>query len=267
MRANDRMPALESLGLFDSCVTLGRIVHSRHPHYLTAESILAMLDRYRIAEALVHEHHARLVHPRERGNHRLLESIRGTPRLHPVWVIEPTGHPGREAARALVEDMLAAGVYVARLPMKAAPPLLWLWDDLCAELEEHRIPCFLDFGGVSTIGQLTDGDVNGVREIARAHPRLPMVFSHIMSGGGIHRGVVPLIRRLSNLYIDVTGVLGYWREVARDLSPERVLFATGAPFTDPGIYVSNIQYARGPDEAAKRMMCGDNLRRLLEEVR
>ena len=40
MRAKDNMPALGDLRLFDSCVTLGRVVHSRHPRYLTADNIL-----------------------------------------------------------------------------------------------------------------------------------------------------------------------------------------------------------------------------------
>ena len=267
MRAKEEIPTLEGLKLFDGCVTLGRIVHSRYPECLTAGNLLETLDRYCIAEALVHEHHARLVYPRERANRRLLGSIEGVPRLHPVWVIEPPKRPGRDAARALVEEMLASGVRAARLPMKVAPPLPWLWDDLCAELEGHAVPCFLDFGAVRTRGGLTDSDIGGLREIALAHPGLPMVFSNVVGGLGIHYGIVPLIRRVPNLHIDVTGFLDYWREVANEVGPERVLFATGAPFTDPGIYVSNVQYARGLDVAAKRMICGDNLRRLLEGVR
>ena len=34
-----------------------------------------------------------------------------------------------------------------------------------------------------------------------------MVFSNVVGGLGIHYGVVPLIRRVPNLYIDITGVL------------------------------------------------------------
>ena len=59
MRAPEKMPNLSDLRLFDSCVTLGRIVFSRCPQYLTPENILETLDRYHIVEALVHENHAR----------------------------------------------------------------------------------------------------------------------------------------------------------------------------------------------------------------
>ena len=280
MRATDRMPDLKSLRLFDSCVTLGRIVHSGdlcltpgpfvhsgYPQYLTRDNIIEMLDRYCITEALVHEHHARVVYPREHGNLRLLDEIKDLPRLHPVWVIEPPQKPGRKAAEALVTEMLDAGVRVARLQMKIAPPLPWLWNDLCDVLQDHRVPCMMDFGGIDTISSPTDSDMASIHDIAVSHPELPLVFSHTLGGLGVHYAVVPLIRRLKNFYIDITGVLNYWRDVARDVGAERVLFATGAPFMDPGIYVSNLQYALELDKESKTMICGDNLRHLMECVR
>ena len=51
------------------------------------------------------------------------------------------------------------------------------------------------------------------------------------------------------------------------VEPELLPYArAGAPFTDPGIYVSNVQYALGLNDAAKRLICGDNLRGLLGRV-
>jgi predicted TIM-barrel fold metal-dependent hydrolase len=78
---------------------------------------------------------------------------------------------------------------------------------------------------------------------------------------------VPLIRRVANVHLDIAGILDYWREAAAEAGPDRVFFSTGAPFAEPGIYISNIQYATGFDEKAKKMMYGDNLRNLLERVR
>jgi predicted TIM-barrel fold metal-dependent hydrolase len=267
VKSQPNMPDLQSLRLFDGCVTLGRIVHSCCPESLTVDSLLRLMDRYEIAEALVHGHHARVRHPRSDGNRRLCDSVRNSPRLHPVWVIEPPARPGRGPARALVDGMLAAGVHAARLPMKTVPPMLWLWEDLLAELDSHHVPCFLDFGDISASGTLSDSDVNGVREIALAHPGLPLVLSNVVGGLGIHPAIVPLTRRTGNLYLDITGVLEYWRTVAVEVTPQRVLFATGMPFTDPGIYVSNVQYGHGLDESAKQLICGGNLRRMLGAVR
>jgi predicted TIM-barrel fold metal-dependent hydrolase len=252
---------------FDSCVTLGRIVHSKFPEYVTAENVLKVMDRYHIKEALVHSQHARAIYPRRKGNRQLLEQIRGLPRLHPEWVLEPPRQPGKDASRALVEEMLEAGVRAARLPMRIAPPMLWLWDDLCGALEEHRVPCFLDFGTERTRGALTDSDVDGVRDIALAHPELPLVLSCVMGGLGVHYGVLPLMQRTTNVYLDLAAILRYWREAAASVGPERVLFATDVPFTGPGLLISNVQYALDLDEKAKRLIYGDNLRRLLGEVR
>lgn len=266
MEAKPLMPDLNDLRLFDSCVTLGRFINQAC--IPTAAELIAILDRYCIAEALVHEYHARGVYPMEHGNRRLLELIRNQPRLHPVWVLEPPVRPGTEEANKPVKAMMAAGVRVARLRLRAQGALPWLWEDLCAALEAHRIPCFFDFGPPeTTLGEVTDREVNTLRDIALKHPQLPMILSHVMGGLGVHPAVAYLIRRVPNIYLDITGILEYWRNVAYEVGPDRVLFATGMPFTDPGILVSNVQYARGLDESAKRMICGDNLRHLMGGVR
>lgn len=268
MKSKDKMPDIKKLRLFDACVTMGRVILKKAVNdFTTAEPLVDMMNRYQISDALVHDYSARLLCPREHGNKRLLDMVRDAPRLHPVWVIDPPSEPGVDASAKLVEDMLGHGVKAARFPMSKVPPFAWLWRDLCSELEKHRVPCFLDFGHMNTRGDLTDADVAGIRDIALAHPELPLVISHIMGGRGLHPAMVPLIKRVPNLHLDITGILEYWRQVAVEVGPERVLFATGAPFTDPGILISNVQYALELDENMKEMICGDNLRRLMGEVR
>lgn len=267
MKAVKKVPSLEELMVFDSCVTLGRVVLSGCPEYLIPDRIISVMDKYEIHDALVHEHHARVNCPRHHGNLRLMNMIKGRPRLHPEWVLEPPKRTGKKTAAELVSEMLDNRVRAARLRLKVSPPMLWLWGDLLDALDAHHVPCFLDFGGVTTVGDATNDEINGVREIALAHPQLPLVFSNVVGGLGIHPAIVPLVKRLPNLYLDITGILEFWREVAYDVGPERVLFATGMPFTDPGIYISNVQYARHLDAKAKQMICGGNLRKLLGGVR
>ena len=264
-------PDIRDLRLFDTCVTLGYMTAGVPS--ITAGDILRVMDKHDIAEALVHNNEARVVHPRERGNRRLLGWTHGEVRLHPVWVLEPPAQPGLPAARALVEGMLEAGVRAARLMMGVAPPLLWLWDDLCTALEEHRVPCLLDFADArqhnhaSTQG-LPDGTaMDQLRDICLAHPGLPMILSHVSGGLGISYATLPLMRRAPNLHLDITCIVDYWRQVAAEMGPQRVFFATGMPFYDPAILVSNVQYARDLDLQAKQAICGDNMRRLLEAVR
>jgi len=266
MQALPVMPDLDGLALFDSCVTIGRFVND--PYIEDASALLAIMDRYHIAEALVHEFHARSLYPLEHANRRLLDMLHGQSRLHPVWVLEPPLRPGAEVATALVREMLGEGVRAARLRLRAKGVLPWIWEDLLAALEARQVPCFLDFGPAgSTLGELGDLELDSVRTIALGHPNLPLVLSHVMGGLGVHPGVLYLMQRVPNLYLDISGILEYWRTAAASVGPERVLFATGMPFTDPGILVSNVQYALDLDEPAKRLICGDNLRRLLGGVR
>ena len=274
MRATSQAPPINELRLFDSCVTLGRVVRSGTPESVTADNVLQIADKYDIAEALVHHNEARLNTPRELGNRRLLREIEGLPRVHPVWVLEPPQPSNPGAARALVEEMLDAGVKVARLMMRVAPPLHWVWRDLLEALEAHRMPCLLDFGepryrgsAGSTMGSPDSFALHHLRETALAHPDLPMILSHVCCGIGLEFPALPLLRECPNVRLDILGIIKYWRIVATELGPERVLFATGMPFVDPATFISNVQYARRLSLDDKRLICGDNLRRLLEEVR
>jgi predicted TIM-barrel fold metal-dependent hydrolase len=195
-----------------------------------------------------------------------MDAIQGIDGIHPVWVVDPPLTGGPSAASKVVETMLESGVRACRLRMRDLPPLEAVWADLLAVLEAHRVPCFLDFGTVSTVGSLTDSDVRGVAEIASFHPRLPLVLSHLMGGLGIHPALPYLLRQMQNLHLDTTGLMDYARALARDGYADRVLFATGAPFADPGLFVHGTQYDHELGEEAKRMICGDNLRVLLDAV-
>ena len=270
MRAAHEMPRIDDLALFDSCVTLGRSCMQNVPEYLTAENVLAVMDKYDISEALVHSNEARLVRPRRRGNERLLREVAQTDRLHPVWVLEPPKRPDPAGARGMVEEMLSAGARAARLMMGHAPPLHWIWKDLCEALESHRVVCLLDFAPVRSPATNCVPDslmLDKLLEICLSHPELPMILSHHSGGLGISWPAVPMMHRAPNLLIDTTGVVDYWREVGRELGTERVVFATGMPFYDPSVFVANVQYDETLDADAKRLLCGDNLRRLLEAVR
>ncbi len=64
-----------------------------------------------------------------------------------------------------------------------------------------------------------------------------------------------------------TGIMDYWREIVCDAGPGKVLFATAAPFVDPGLFVGNVQYDHRLDDDAKSMISGGNLRHILENWR
>jgi len=263
---NGDFPSLNELGIFDSCVTLGKFTSEISIN--SANELISIMDRYFIKEALVHDYHALSAYPIEHGNERLMKAIANNSRLHPVWVLEPPVAPGLKPAEKIVNDLLNAGVRAVRLRFNTKALFSWMWDDLLTVLEDHRIPCFLDFGTTTTtLGTLTDHNVDNLQIVVHKHPNLPIILSHVMGGLGIHPAAIYLTYRSQNLYLDVSGLLEYWRTVAYEVSPERILYASGMPFTDPGILVSNVQYALGLDANDKKMICGDNLRKLLGGVR
>ena len=203
-----------------------------------------------------------------------MEWIDGVDRLHPVWVLDPIDDPDLPTARGMVADMLDAGVRVARLMMGKAPPFLWLWDNLCTVLEEHHVPCLLDFadtgrfsGPVTTQGVPDDTALDRLRDVCIAHPHLPMVLSHASGGVGLAFSTMALMRRAPNLHIDTTTMGGYWRRVATGIGAERVVFGSGLPIYDPGMVVSMVQYSDDVDLATKKAICSGNIVRLLEAVR
>jgi len=270
MKAVQKAPDITSLRLFDTCVTLGRLCTPGVVECLTADNVLAVMDKHDIAEALVHASEARRVWPTSRGNERLLKQIAGRPRLHPVWCLVPPRAPDPAGCRRMVREMRAAGVRAARLLMGAVPPMPWVWEDLCQALEEHRVLCLLDFAkypNPSTAAVPDNFDLQMLRDICLAHPHLTMILSHASGGLGLSNATMPLLHRVPNLILDITSVIDYWRDVAGDLGPERVVFASGMPYYDPSILISNVQYTPRLTPAQKKLICGDNVRHWLEAVR
>jgi len=267
MKSTVQSPAMDDLMFFDGCMTLGAMVHTGVPEPLLAETVNAHMDCYHIKEALVHECHARLVYPRDHGNRRLLEMVKGNPRLHSQWVLDPIHFRDQQKIRDTVLEMLQLGVKSVRFPFKTVAPSLWLWKDLLEVLAAHHYLCFMDFGTSQLIGDCSNEELNAIRDMAIAFPDLNLVFSFVMGGLGIHPGILPLMKQVDNLYIDNLSILEYWRRAAREIGPERVIFSTGAPFKDTGMFISDIQYAVDFDEEAKKLMCGSNLRRLLGGVK
>jgi predicted TIM-barrel fold metal-dependent hydrolase len=274
MQTREPIPSLTDLKLFDTSVLVGRLNQPGVRISLTEDNLLAVMDHQGIAEALVTSNFARLHFTHRRGNHWTVEFCRKLgPRLHPVWVLEPPPQPGRAPARAAVAELRAAGVKVVRLLMGpgATAPLLWCWQDLLEELQARHIPCLVDFGSCnyfncSTAAVPNDMEVDHLREIVRAFPDLPFILSHAVGGLGIAKSVLPLMHRCPNLHLDVTGILQYWRTAVQELGPERVFFATGMPYTDPATFVGNIPYEPGLSLEARKMMSGENIRRLMEAV-
>lgn len=253
-----------SLRLFDANCRLGPSDFGISSAPLSAAQMIDEMDRVEIEEALVHHATAAGYSPEE-GNQQLAADIAGHPRLHPCWVLMPH-HTGEMAQpETLVPRMLAAGGRAARIMPNAHRFSLCSWsiDALFSELERRRLPLFLDSGRTHWAENVLDYDQ--VARICGAFPRLPLVL--VREGIGSTRYLYALMSRFENLLLEIS----YYQasdgvaDITRRFGARRLLFGTGLPDYSAGSPISMLERAE-ISEAERRLIAGDNLRRLLEEV-
>jgi hypothetical protein len=102
-------------------------------------------------------------------------------------------------------------------------------------------------------------------QLAARHPDATLVCGH--TGGEWERGI-RAIRPYPNLYADLAGsdpTAGFTEMAVRELGAERVMYGTDAGGRS---FASQLAKVFGADvpEAAKRLILGDNLRRLLRPI-
>ncbi len=104
--------------------------------------------------------------------------------------------------------------------------------------------------------------------LAAAYPQVTFILPHLgqyrSSAWWGHMEALDLVKRYPNVYVDTSGIgsLKYLEMAARELPPERVLFASFAPELDPGVGMESIRLLKLPPERHAKVM-GGNLLELL----
>jgi predicted TIM-barrel fold metal-dependent hydrolase len=221
------------------------------------------MQRGGISRALVFHHHAATIDPLA-GNRRLLEEISGLAQFSPAWVIAP-GEPGEESGVfAQIDQMVVRDVRAARLLPHAHGFDLRLWNvgDLLDALTERNIPVWVDYG----INSWTDNptDWHGLAEVLGALPdlRIVLVRPDIRSP----KRLFSLMERHLNLFIETSyyTVNQGLAELCRLFGAERILFGSGLPSRAAGPAITALMY-QPLEERERRLIAGENLRRLLGE--
>ncbi len=253
--------------LFDANCTVGPHLRLQEGGPHTREHLLAEMDHYGIAEALVVDSLSRENHPVD-GNRRILEVTAGHPRLHPVWAALPTGAPDEQpSGEELVARMRAEGVAALILfPRQYRFGLQdWCIDELLAPLAEARVPVFINYTEVGPGGggsqDLTDWDA--VVALCRRHPALPVIVSEFRIRRS-QRLVYRALEACPNLHLELSA---YWLHrgieyITERWGAERLLFGSNWPACGPHMTMATLTTADISPEA-KRGIAGDNLRRLL----
>ncbi|HYM10709.1 MAG TPA: amidohydrolase family protein [Bryobacterales bacterium] len=104
-----------------------------------------------------------------------------------------------------------------------------------------------------------------VAALARRHPSIPLICGH--TGGDWERGI-RVIRGLPNVYADTAGsdpTSGFVEMAVRELGPERVIYGSDVAGRSYASQLAKVAGAQVPD-AARRLILGENLRRLLTPI-
>lgn len=255
---------MSELRFFDCNTYIGR---SRKPAPLSFHSKVELLDNleyYGIEEAIVTHQEA------SDGHQELVQELADEARLTPCWVLPAHDDPVGPGGAELVAEMLKAGVRVARMfpPHRHSYALApWIRGGAFDVLEAHRVPLLVSG---SDLAKYPDENTQGfsaenIYDICKQYPRLPIIIVRFNYQN--QRAIFPLLRECPNLYLEISYYTTHRgvEFIVQNVGAERLIFGTGMPINNPGLALTLVCYAQ-ISEAEKRLIAGDNLRRLLEQA-
>ncbi|HIE30275.1 TPA: amidohydrolase [Candidatus Poribacteria bacterium] len=272
--------SVEELEFFDANCMIGRPCHPSSGGagiLLNKNQLLEEMKYYGIKETLVYHAMAKEYDARI-GNNILLEGIKEEDSLHGCWAVLPPYTDEMPAPEQLVQEMFQKGVKAVRLfPNHYENPLIpewsqhqrfylseWSMGTLFSVFEEHKIPVFLDFDTSEPYNDRTDWDK--VYDICKNHSDVPIVLARF--GWRVNRSLYALLAQCDNFYCELSGTWLYRivESIAKKFGAERILFGSNMPFTTPAVNLMMITHAEISEED-KKLIAGDNLRRLLNNVK
>ncbi|HUS47319.1 MAG TPA: amidohydrolase family protein [Phycisphaerae bacterium] len=141
-----------------------------------------------------------------------------------------------------------------------------------AAAESARMPITYHTGSREGWGQTSDCvSPAACAELAGRHPGLPILMAHCGTFGGEagFEDAVAACEAHANLYLEATGALGpvgedAWRGAVARVGPGRIIYGRDYPWTSREMIADDIAFLGrvGLDAAGKRLVLGDNLKRL-----
>jgi len=259
---------MEDLRFFDAHCYVGRYKTFRAGSFYTTEDLLDQMAYYGISEALVTHAMSREHHPID-GNAAVMEEIKKSPNLHAAWALLPTASGEMSPPRELIPQMISQQVKAVKLFYGSYAFAIsdWCIGEVLEVLEEHRVPVFLDPDRELDTRDADRFDWDAVDSLCRSHPALPVILSEARFRSS-NRILYQLLSKHANLHIELSG---YWAHhavefIVREFGAQRLIFGTRMPVRDPACAIGQVAYA-DISEKDKKLVAGDNLRRLLAEVK
>lgn len=222
-----------------------------------ADALLCEMDWAGVDSALVY--HAVMAHGSPlQGNQFVLDVAAASPRLHATWALLPPATGELPAGNAFFEALGRNGVHALwAFPSEHRYALNRLtMGSLLDEVAERRIPVLMSCSeGWAPVAQ-----------ILADYPNLVMIaVGH--GPWGEDRYFRPLLDRYAHLYLDISRyeLLGGLADLVRRYGPNRLLYGSGYPrwsMGGPRLLLAQAEI----DEAARALIAGGNLMRLLKEA-
>lgn len=248
------------LDLFDASSWLGRSTAFPLMETGTPELLRSVHANAQITGAFI-SHWSGYSDCSQDGNLRLIEAQDGEEEWYAVLAVNPTypADPGSPGTGDWAWPERTRGVRV--FPATGKYPLTsWCVGPLCKMLLDRGLPMFVFHSEL---------DLRDLHELASAFASLAIVVeSHPKKIMYDTRGLLPLMRECPNIRLEISNVCtqGTIEYVVETLGPERLIFGTFAPACDPLVPIGMLVQA-DISKDAKRLIAGENIRRILREVR
>lgn len=256
---------MQDFRLFDGNCQLGRHLKSAVGQPWNRAHLLAELDHFGIAEALVVDCLSRENHPAE-GNARIVDLVADHPRLHAAWAAMPHA-PEDEQPRGkdLIEAMRRHRVGALFLYPEQYKFTLsdWAVDAFLEPVAAAGIPVFIDYNEVGQPMPWDETDWEAVVALCRRWPTLPVVVSEHRIRRR-NRLIYRAFDACPNLRLELSG---YWLHrgieyIVEHWGAERLIYGSHWPHRGYGDTTATLTCADISD-ADKCRIGGDNLRDLL----
>jgi len=262
----ERRDRAQQLRFFDAGIWLGQPQGFPLARELPPDELHRVARGYYLTGGLV-SHWAGFTVSAQEGNRALVDTVAKLPAGDPpgldlslVWTALPL-YP-RESEPVPGHGDLPASVRAVRIfPARHRFPLAdWCVGSLCDWLAERRVPLLIWH---------TELDWPSLYSLARRFPQLPIVVESQTQKILYHtRPLFALMRDCANVQLEISNFAGagFLEHAVLEFGAQRLIYGSFLPVADPWVPIGMLVDA-DIAEADKALIAGDNLRRLLSEVR
>lgn len=195
------------------------------------------------------------------GNNVVFDAAAKDDRFYASATIAPNMNLGGRKFAAELDEMLAKKTVITRMFPKAHKFQLrkWLVGDILAELERRRVPLMIWH---------MQAEWDEIAEIAEAYPKLPIIIEGSDQKTIYYvNSVMGLCEKFHNVHLEMHNFTQYdfLPYALKYVGADRLLFGSRSPFNDMNVPL--YQIFTNADEAQRKLILSDNIKRLISEIK